>query len=155
LSKLLVSVGIFLLLSAVPAGWLADRIGHKRLLGLSGITATIGCFLLLGTIWVPNISLIYVAGAILGLASGSFMTINWSLGTNLVPAEEAGRFLGISNLAGAGAGMIGYGIGAPVADYLNGIKPGLGYIATFAAYGVLFALSTLSLKFIREQRKAE
>ena len=81
------------------------------------------------------------------------MTINWSLGTNLVPPEEAGRFLGISNLAGAGAGMIGYGIGAPVADYLNGITPGLGYIATFAAYGVLFALSTLSLKFIREQHK--
>jgi hypothetical protein len=154
LSKLLVSVGIFLLLSALPAGWLADRIGHKTLLGLSGVVAAFGGFLLLGTIWMPNISLIYVAGGILGLAAGSFMTINWSLGTNLVPPEEAGRFLGISNLAGAGAGMIGYGIGAPVADYLNGIKPGLGYIATFAAYGVLFALSTLSLKFIHEQHKA-
>ena len=153
LSKLLVSVGLFLLLSALPAGWLADRIGHKMLLGLSGIVAAIGGFLLLSTIWIPNISLIYVAGGILGLAAGSFMTINWSLGTNLVPPEEAGRFLGISNLAGAGAGMIGYGIGAPVADYLNGITPGLGYIATFAAYGVLFALSTLSLKFIREQHK--
>ena len=90
---------------------------------------------------------------ILGVATGTFMTTNWAMGTNLVPSEEAGRYLGISNLAGAGAGMIGYGIGAPVADYLNKITPGLGYIATFAAYAVLFGLSTLSLRFIRESHK--
>jgi MFS family permease len=153
IGKLLIMVGIFTLLSALPAGWLADRIGHKLLIGLSGVIAALGGFLLLGTIWVPNLSLIYVAGSILGLATGTFMTTNWAMGTNLVPAEEAGRFLGISNLAGAGAGMIGYGIGAPVADYLNKITPGLGYIATFAAYAVLFALSTVSLKFIREVHK--
>ena len=82
------------------------------------------------------------------------MTTNWALGTNLVPAAQAGRFLGISNLAGAGAGMIGYGIGAPIADYLNKITPGLGYIATFAAYGVLFVLSTVSLRFIRQPKQA-
>ena len=153
LGSLLYMVGIFTLVSAIPAGWLADRIGHKLLVGLSGIVAALGGFLLLGTIWVPNLSLIYVVGGILGLATGTFMTTNWAMGTNLVPSEEAGRYLGISNLAGAGAGMIGYGIGAPVADYLNKITPGMGYIATFAAYGVLFALSTLSLRFIREQRK--
>ena len=114
--------------------------------------AALGGFLLLGTIWVPNLSLIYVAGSILGLATGIFMTTNWAMGTNLVPAEEAGRYLGISNLAGAGAGMIGYGIGGPVADYLNKVTPGLGYFAIFAAYGVLFVLSTVSLRFIREQQ---
>ena len=81
-----------------------------------------------------------------------FMTTNWAMGTNLVPAEEAGRYLGISNLAGAGAAFIGYGIGAPVADYLNKITPGVGYVATFAAYGVLFLLSTVSLRFIREPK---
>jgi MFS family permease len=101
---------------------------------------------------VPNAKLIYVSGAILGVATGMFMTTNWAMGTNLVPPEEAGRFLGISNLAGAGAAFIGYGIGAPVADYLNKIMPGVGYIATFAAYGVLFLLSTVSLRFIREPK---
>jgi MFS family permease len=153
LGSLLYMVGIFTLISAIPAGWLADRIGHKLLVGISGIVAALGGFLLLGTIWVPNLSLIYVVGAILGLATGTFMTTNWAMGTNLVPPEEAGRYLGISNLAGAGAGMIGYGIGAPVADYLNKITPGLGYIATFAAYAVLFGLSTLSLRFIRDLHK--
>jgi MFS family permease len=70
-----------------------------------------------------------------------------------VPPEEAGRYLGISNLAGAGAGMIGSGIGGPIADYLNLSTPGLGYFAIFAAYVVLFALSTVSLRFIREHKK--
>ena len=124
------------------------------LIGFSGVVAALGGFLLLGTIWVPNLSLIYVAGSILGLATGIFMTTNWALGTNLVPAAQAGRFLGISNLAGAGAGMIGYGIGAPVADYLNKVTPGLGYVATFAAYGVLFVLCTVSLRFIHERKQA-
>jgi MFS family permease len=153
IGTLLLMVGIFTLISALPAGWLADRIGKKKLVGLSGILAAMGGFLLLGTIWVPNLSLIYVVGGILGIATGTFMTTNWAMGTNLVPSEEAGRYLGISNLAGAGAGLIGYGIGAPVADYLNKITPGLGYIVTFAAYGVLFALSTISLKFIRGPEK--
>jgi fucose permease len=151
--NLIYTVGIFTLLSALPAGWLADRIGHRLLVGLSGAVAAAGCALLLGTIWVPNLSLIYVAGLILGVSTGFFMTANWAMGTNLVPAEEAGRYLGISNLAGAGAGMIGAGIGGPMADYLNLITPGLGYFAIFAAYVVLFALSSVSLRFIGKQQK--
>ena len=151
--NLIYMVGIFTLLSALPAGWLADRIGHKLLVGFSGILAAVGCALLLGTIWVPSLSLIYAAGIILGVGTGLFMTANWAMGTNLVPPEEAGRYLGISNLAGAGAGMIGSGIGGPVADYLNLSIPGLGYFAIFAAYVVLFALSTVSLRFIHEHPK--
>jgi MFS family permease len=153
--NLTLMVGLFLIASAVPAGWLSDRIGQRKLIGLSGIIAAGGGFLLLGTILVPNILLIYVAGSILGLASGAFMTTNWAMGTNLVPPKEAGRYLGVSNLAGAGAGLIGYGIGAPMADYLNKFAPGLGYITTFAAYGVLFLLCTVSLRFIGEQKVSQ
>jgi MFS family permease len=66
-----------------------------------------------------------------------------ALGTDLVPAGEAGRYLGISNLAGAGAGIVGAGIGGLVADTINRYYMGLGYFAVFAAYAVLFALSTV------------
>jgi len=151
--NLLSIVGIFTLISALLAGWLADRFSHKLLLASSGIVATLGGSLLLGTIWVPNENLIYVAGTMLGVASGVFMTANWAMGTNLAPPVEAGRYLGISNLAGAGAGMIGAGIGGPVADFLNQRIPGLGYFVIFAAYAVLFALSAVSLRFIREPKK--
>jgi MFS family permease len=150
--SLMMVVGIFTLLTALPGGWLADRLGHKLLVGASGLVAAVGAFMLLGTIWVPNLSLIYIAGCILGLATGLFTTTNWALGTNLVPRAEAGRYLGISNLAGAGAGMIGAGIGGPLADFLNGYRPGLGYFAIFACYGILFVLSTLLLVKVSERK---
>jgi MFS family permease len=150
--RLLLLVGVLTLFSALLSGWLADRVGHKRLVGLSGVMAALGSTLLLGTIWVPNLNLIYIAGFILGISSGLFMTTNWAMGTSLVPPEEAGRYLGISNLAGAGAGMIGAGIGGPVADYLNLSTPGLGYFAIFTAYTILFALSTVSLRFVRQKK---
>jgi MFS family permease len=148
-ANLMMAVGVFTLLSALPGGWLADRIGHKLLVGISGLVAALGAFLLLATVWAPSLTLIYVAGITLGLAAGLFMTTNWALGTQLVPRVESGRYLGISNLAGAGAGMIGTGIGGPLADNLNAVTPGLGYAAIFACYGVLFVLSTVSLRWVR------
>jgi MFS family permease len=146
-------VGIFMMITALPSGWLADRLGPRRLVGFSGLVAALGTVVLLGTIWVPSLPLIYVAGCIIGLAAGLFMTTNWALGTTLVPSAEAGRYLGISNLAGAGAGMVGAGLGGPIADFLNRYRPGLGYFAIFACYGVLFVLSTVSLLGVRGLRR--
>jgi MFS family permease len=150
--RLITVLGVFILISAFGAGWLADRFNHKLLVAISGFVAAFGGAVLLFTIWVPSEPLIYVAGTFLGVATGIFMTTNWAMGTNLVPVSEAGRYLGIPNLAGAGAGMIGGSIGGPVADYLNLSTPGLGYFAIFAAYVVLFALSAVSLKFIRAEK---
>lgn len=142
---LMTVVGVFTLFSALPSGWLSDRFGQKRLISLSGFLAAGGTVIVLFTIWVPDIKLIYVAGSILGLATGLFTATNWALGTRLVPPKQAGRYLGLSNLAGAGAGMVGSGIGGPIADYLNASLPGLGYFVIFAGYGVLFLLSSASL----------
>jgi MFS family permease len=146
-------IGIFIVLTALASGWISDRIGRTRLVAVSGIVAAAGNILLLVTIWVPNLTIVYIAGTIIGLATGLFMTANWALGTDLVPAGEAGRYLGISNLAGAGAGIIGAGIGGLVADYINHYYMGLGYFAVFAAYAVLFALSTVTLLPMRAVKK--
>jgi len=148
--NLLAVVGLCTLISAVPSGWLADRFGYRGLLQASGIIAGAGATLLLGAIWLPNLVLIYIAGCILGVGTGLFVSTNWALGTRLAPPAEAGRFLGISNLAGAGAGMIGTGIGGPVADYLEKVLPGLGYFVLFAGYAVLFVLSTVSILGIQK-----
>ena len=146
-------IGIFIILTALASGWVSDRIGRTRLVAISGIVAAVGNVLLLITIWLPNLTIIYIAGTIIGLATGLFVTANWALGTDLVPAGEAGRYLGISNLAGAGAGIIGAGIGGLVADYINHYFMGLGYFAIFAAYAVLFILSTVSLLGMRKVNK--
>ena len=148
--QLMVVVGLFTVASALPSGWLSDRIGQGRLVAISGYLAALGTFLLMATILVPNQVLLYVAGTILGVGTGFFTTTNWAMGTRLTPPGEAGRYLGISNLAGAGAGMIGAGIGGPMADILDRTLPGLGYFIVFGCYGVLFLLSIASLKGIRK-----
>ena len=88
-------------------------------------------------------------GAIIGLSAGVFVTTNWALGTDLVPPEEAGRYLGVSNLAGAGAGIVGAGIGGPMADFFIAYQRGLGYLVIFAIYGALFLLSVATLLKVR------
>jgi len=149
-SRLMMVVGIFILLSALPSGWLGDRFGHKRIAVVSGILAALGTLVILLS---TSLTVIYIGGCMIGLATGLFFTANWALGTSLVPKGEAGRYLGISNLAGAGAGAVGAYIGGPIADFFTvrvpGI-PGLGYVTLFAIYGALFLLSTVALTRIRE-----
>jgi MFS family permease len=141
-TQLLAAVGLFLIPSALGGGYLADRMGRKRLVAYAGILAAVGTlFLLLST----NFPMVVLSGCIIGLGAGAFMATNWALGTVLVPPEEAGRYLGISNLAGAGAGIVGAGIGGPIADSFNRLEPGLGYLVIFAIYGSLFLISVVTL----------
>jgi MFS family permease len=144
-------LGVFILLSALVSGWISDRVGRTRLVFISGIVAAVGNLLLLVTIWIPEMLIVYAAGMMIGMATGLFMTASWALGTDLVPGEEAGRYLGISNLAGAGAGIVGAGIGGLVADAINQYYMGYGYFAIFAAYAVLFALSSVLLRGVRKE----
>lgn len=147
---LMAVVGVFTVIAALGSGFLADRFGRKRLLILTGIVAGAGTLLLLFSV---NIFMVYFSGFLIGVATGVFVTTNWALGTDLVPPEEAGRYLGISNLAGAGAGVVGAGIGGPLADFFNMSSPGLGYLVVFAIYGVCFLLSSVTLLKVREPRE--
>jgi MFS family permease len=149
-SQVMMVVGLLILLCALPSGWLADRIGRKRLVALSGMIAALGTLVL---VLAPSMNVIFIGGGLVGAATGAFFTTNWALGTDVVPKEEAGRYLGISNLAGAGAGAVGAYIGGPIADYFTARvphTPGLGYVLIFIIYAALFALSTVVLLGIRE-----
>ncbi len=144
---LLAAVSLFLLPAAILSGYLADRIGRKRLVGGGGLAAALGTLLLL--LSGPNLPLIIASGCIIGLGTGVFYATNWALGTDLVPKQDAGKYMGISNLAGAGAGIVGAGIGGPMADFFNHLSPGLGYIVIFGIYGMLFLLSVATLSKVK------
>jgi len=146
-TMLMASVALFLIASALGGGYLADRVGRKRLVAYSGLLAAGGTVLLL---FAASMPMVIVSGCIIGLGAGTFMATSWALGTDLAPAGEAGRYLGISNLAGAGAGIVGAGIGGPMADFFNSLRPGLGYLVIFAVYAVLFLLSVAALRGVRE-----
>ena len=73
-------------------------------------------------------------------------TANWALGTEIVPQEQAGRFLGLSNLAGAGAGAIGAYIGGPIADRM-------GYSIIMVIYTFLFMVSIAAILRVKENHQ--
>jgi MFS family permease len=148
-SQLILFVGLFILLSTLPAGWLTDRFGEKRMVALAGLVAVAGTIIALS---IPSLPVIYVGGCIIGISAGFFYTANWALGTLLVPKAEAGRYLGISNLAGAGAGAVGAYIGGPIADFVTAQVPqiaGFGYVLIFTIYGLLFLFSVIALTQVK------
>jgi MFS family permease len=151
-SQLILFVGVFILISTLPAGWLTDRFGEKRMVAVSGVVAVLGTIVALS---VPSLPVIYVGGCVIGIAAGLFYTSNWALGTLLVPKQEAGRYLGISNLAGAGAGAVGAYIGGPIADFVTAQVPqvpGFGYVLLFTIYGLLFLFSVIALTQVKARR---
>ncbi len=146
---LLSVVAVFLIPSALIGGRIADRYGRKPLVAAAGWIAAAGALLLLFSDTLPKMIL---SGCIIGIGAGIFIATNWAWGTDLAPAHEAGRYLGISNLAGAGAGIVGAGIGGPLADFFNRLEPGLGYLVIYAIYLGLLVLSVITLRGIPETR---
>ncbi len=154
-----IAVGIAIV--SYPAGRLTDRVGRKPLNILSGTLAGFGAFLflfakgrtlfLVGGLEVVDL-LAY--GTVIGLSAGIFLSANWAWAIDLVPQDEAGRYLGVSNLATAGAGVVaGFG-GGPLIDIFNALRPGLGYTALYVAAVLSFAVGTALLVKVREPREA-
>ena len=129
--NLMFSIGIALMALVFPAGYLSDRIGRKRLNAFAGLLGALGIFLLL---FATDYTRLMIFGAVIGAATGIFLSVNWALATDLIPK---GEYLGFSNLATAGAGAASR-LGGPLIDLFNARQLGQGY-------SVLFVLACLSL----------
>jgi len=144
-ARIIMFVGIFILLFALPSGWLADKFGKKILCTVAGILVGVGTTIV---IFSPEITgMIFVGASIAGAGLGLFYSANWALGTELVPQDRAGQFLGLSNLAGAGAGAIGAYIGGPIGDSQS-------YVLLMGIYGAMAVVSTLALIGISDEKKS-
>lgn len=147
--NLMAAIGVTLTLLVFPAGWLSDRFGRKNLNMFGGGLAAFGIGLL---IFVQQVAMLYVVGGIIGMATGIFLSVNWAMATDLIPEKEAGKYMGLSNLATAGAGASAR-LAGPLIDLINNAQPGayFGYLVVFALAAV-FAL-TGAIMFRRIQSK--
>ena len=135
-------VTISLIIFAAAGGWLINRWGMTRVLVVASIVAALGSALL----WFGRTQgTILIFGSILGAGVGLFLTANWTLANKLAPPDEAGKYLGLTNLATAGAGVVARAAGA-LWDVLNNSAPGSwnGYMTLFFSAGV-FALNSIAL----------
>jgi MFS family permease len=87
----------------------------------------------------------------IGLGAGAFFAVNWAWATDLAAYDQVGRYLGISNLATAGAGVLA-NIGGPLIDWGNAQSFGLGYNIVLILGGVWLAIAVLLLPRVPETR---
>ena len=149
---LMAVIVLSLIAFSILAGYLADRVGRKPLHVAAAVLVAIGSLLMMTAV-TPAAVLAF--GCIVGAGIGLFITANWALANDLAPAGEAGKFLGLTNLATAGAGAASRLTG-PGIDALNAWQPGafLGYAALFSGGAALVLLSLLALRRVPDRKLA-
>ena len=148
--NLMAAIGLALTLLVFPAGWLSDRVGRLRLNALAGALAALGIFLLVFARSLPSL---YLFGGLIGAATGIFLSVNWALATDLIPVDKGGKYLGLSNLATAGAGATSR-LAGPLIDGVNALRPGtyLGYPAVFVLASVMTLVGTVLLVRVKAEK---
>lgn len=135
-------LGVVLAAVALPAGWLADRVGRKPTVMAGGCLAAAGTAVLLTARDVPGLVL---AGVLVGLGVGVFLGANWALITDIVPPAEAARYLGVANIATAGGSGLARLLGGTLIDPINAAfgSRSAGYLAVYGIAGLCFLASAL------------
>ena len=143
---LLAVLTISLVVLVLLGGWLTDRYGAKRILSIGTLIASGGMLLML---FATDMRGLTVFGSILGAGIGLFLTSNWALANSLAPEAEAGKYLGLTNIATAGSGALAR-LEGPALDWLNAAQPGawLGYKALFIFGALCIFLSVFLLRKI-------
>lgn len=147
-SALQAIVVVFAAVLAMTAGFLAERFGKKRLVAAACVIGSAGSVCL---IFAPTLPWILAFGIILGAALGVFLSVDWAFMTDLIPKSEAGRYMGVSNIATASAGFIARPILGPVIDAFNNNRTSaVGYRVMFAIVTVFFAVAFVALRPVRQ-----
>lgn len=136
---------LFFILSAIGFGKLSDVIGKRKpfvyiAAYLQGIAALLIAF-------VPDLTITFIAGALLGIGYGCFMAVDQALATQVLPDPHTrGKDLGIMNIATAVPQALAPLLGAIVVALLVGFQ-GLFILSAVAA--LLGALAVLPIRSVR------
>jgi MFS family permease len=146
-SRFTILAVIGMLAVVYPAGRLSDKVGRKP---IALASAFIGAFGILLIILSKEYSTILIAAGFIGIALGGFTSTNWAMAIDMVPAGEEARYLGIANMATAGAGALARLIG-PVIDFFEKQGPGMGYQVMLFTCLVFFIAGGLIMLRINEK----
>ena len=142
---------IVLIIFSLLAGSLSDRFGRKRLQILSSIIGAIGAVLL---IFASTPAQLLIFGAFMGIGLGIFLSTNWAFANDMAPKDDAGKYIGLTNIATAGSAAVAR-LEGPMTDWLNNAAPGQwwGWTALFAVSALLMLVSAVVLLKVPEARK--
>jgi MFS family permease len=143
---LLAALTITMVILVLISGWMTDKYGAQRVLSIGTFVSAGGMLLML---FAADMRGLVIFGSVLGAGIGLFLTSNWALANSLAPQEEAGKYLGLTNIATAGAAALSR-LEGPVLDGLNTAWPGawVGYRGLFIFGAVCMLLSLFLLQKI-------
>lgn len=147
-------LGGALIVLALISGVVSDKYGRKPVMLISGLVSFAGATMIL---LVRSQTLITIAGAIVGMGIGAFITVSWALATDIVPRQEAARYLGIANIAtciGSGVARL---LGGVLIDPINRMlgSNSLGYLSLFILAALCFLASALVIIPLPNKKKAQ
>jgi MFS family permease len=136
-SVLLAVVVLVAIVVTLPAARLSQRLGRKTIIRAASWLGGVGVLLL---IFAHSLTFVYLVGLLIGGAFGMLLSVDWAFVVDLVPAESAGRFMGISNLATAGSGILATVIAGPLLDFGNGLHHNAGFPMIFSFFALALFL---------------
>ena len=148
--NLTATLGVLLVVTALAGGWLTDRFGSVAMSIVAGVLVITGYILLLT---VHDVQLLTWLGILIGAGMGFFLTANWAMANRLAPKAESGKYLGLTNLATAGAAALAR-LEGPGIDFFNNASKGAwyGYKGMFIFAAVCTLISLLLLPKTREEK---
>ncbi|MFA5629400.1 MAG: MFS transporter [Dehalococcoidales bacterium] len=145
-AQFLILAIVGMLIVVYPAGRLSDRIGRVP---IAVISALIGAFGVLLIILTKDYNIIMIAAGFIGVALGGFTSTNWAMAIDLIEEGQEARYLGIANMATAGAGALARLIG-PIIDFFEKQSFGMGYQVMLFTCLVFFLAGGLVLLRIKK-----
>jgi MFS family permease len=135
---MLVTIATCTLLSIVPASRMSDRIGRKPIIYGACAVGAVGVAIVA---LAPVIPVAVLGAALFGAASGTFISVDWALLTDIIPRVSAGRYMGLSNVANGSAPLLAAVIGGLVLDTVGKLTSDatgarVAFLVAVALYGV-------------------
>ena len=128
--------------AVIPAARLSDRIGRKPVIYAACAIGGIGMAIVAAA---PSIPIAIIGAGLFGAGSGMFLAVDWALMTDIIPKASSGRYMGISNVATATAGIFAVMTGGLLMDAANaamgygtGPRFALGLAVVYYLFGALF-----------------
>jgi MFS family permease len=138
-------VALVTVASTFPSARISDRIGRKPVIYVACAIGAVG-LLVVGV--APGYPVFLVGAMLLGIASGTFLAVDWALMTDIIPKAASGRYMGISNIAVAASGTLAGWLVGPIIDTVgqHGLQlPEGPRVAEIAAIG-FFVLAAAFLR---------
>ena len=142
-------VALGTLITIVPAARLSDRIGRKKVIYASCVIGATGMAI---TATAPSFPQALLGAVIYGLSAGIFLAVDWALMTDIIPKASSGRYMGLSNVATASAGVLAIAVGGTLMDLVGG---GDGPRAALWLAVGLFGVGALLLWPVDERRRED